>query len=55
MITLPQNFVANLITTMGNFIGDMMPLIFLVFAVFIGFFIVQALIEIFIRLKEETK
>jgi len=46
MITLPANFIDNLISTMGGTISDILPVFLFVAGVFIGFLILERLLFI---------
>lgn len=53
MITLPTNFVTGILTTIGGVLEDIMPLIVLVFGIYLGFFVIEAIIGLVARVKEE--
>jgi hypothetical protein len=47
-----SGFVASSTAIIGNFIGDFMPVILIIFAIFIGIIILENIVSLFIRPKE---
>jgi hypothetical protein len=52
MITLPNNFISGLISTMGGVFTDLMPLILLVCGVLLGLYVLGELLGMLNKNKE---
>jgi hypothetical protein len=49
MFTLPENFIDNIISYAGQTISDFLPLILLIFGVYLAIFIILSILEFFLN------